>query len=189
MSEFSLNPYSRKHALHQGRQLRSLVRDQAAWLPQERPGLLERYKRLPDAIKNVVRLAGDSALRAFLIERNGYPRGIATVITGQAVHHPQAGDIEGTDLDYWLVPNARREEHLFVARRLIAFQRQYAPESTPLATIPRYSAPEHVAQGIPRFLTLHDEIVHLEPVGADPYDISRHSEPVAFYVGVPQPRE
>ncbi len=114
------SPKQALKSLQQGRDIYHLVDAEKDWLEGVFPGTVERNRTFLSSWKNVVRIARNEQMKAFIVRQDKITKGLATTIFGQSIIHPSDGrQFTGTDLDYWLVPGLSMEEHNRVARRLV----------------------------------------------------------------------
>ncbi len=101
-------------------ELQRLVRDERDQLEVINPGLIRRTRDYPHALRNVMRVHEAKSLHVFYVPgRRLAFDGIATVITGHRMMHPEEGFVAGHDLEYWLRQDASDDRHREVARALI----------------------------------------------------------------------
>lgn len=115
-----LEAYDQMSLVSQARDLTHLTTSQP-WLENVNPGLVSRYESTLQAARNVLRIARDDTIDAYIVrdEQERCAQGIATVIRNQYIHHPDSGEVFGDDLDYWLVEGSDEELHDTVAARLL----------------------------------------------------------------------
>ena len=106
----------------QGLKISKLVNNQDEWLKNTFPRTYEGYKQPTQAIKNVGRLALKyKEVKASIIysPHNHEVIGLSSAVKNQTIIHPKIGEINGTELYYWLNPDADDFHHKLVARELI----------------------------------------------------------------------
>ncbi|MFZ1324055.1 MAG: hypothetical protein WAQ57_02750 [Candidatus Saccharimonadales bacterium] len=85
-------------------------------------GLAARYARIPDALKNTMRLALDKQLHAFIIreKRVAAALGIATVMRDVSIRNRSGLVIQAHDLDYRLFNGASDAQHYNAAELVVS---------------------------------------------------------------------
>lgn len=125
-------------AFKQGRDLHALIKQERDALEEAQPDTATRYRTVPSAIHNVRRLARRHIFYNGMIVRDDTDRaiGAASAITNHTIKHPDLEQpVVGTDLDYWLFPNATQEQHRATAEKLIEFSGRLALNREGLARI------------------------------------------------------
>jgi hypothetical protein len=123
MAEVRIEAYSRKvpRAIHQGWDIRGYIKRHGDWIGPDSETVY-RYRTLPNAVKEVHRLAGMEAAYHPFIARRGKNEvaGLATVYTGAGIQHPELPHPTiGADIDYTLTENASDGQHLAMVRALL----------------------------------------------------------------------
>ena len=116
----TLEPYNaRLYVAAQGKQLHALVDKAKPWLEAVTPGTVERYRDIPHAIANVRRITTAEGMQAFIIKEHRVALGIATLIFDQTIIHPEACEVQGTDVGYWVAEDVDDALHRRIARDLM----------------------------------------------------------------------
>lgn len=108
-----LEKYSFYKSPLQGREIHQLVVSEKDRLDQERPDTLKRYADDIVSMRSIARIALSKEVMAFIVRDDKLDRaiGIATVIMNQAVVHPEIGEIQGNNLDYWIKESCEESIH------------------------------------------------------------------------------
>ena len=181
----TLEPYNaRLYVAAQGRQLHQLVQKAQPWLEAIAPGTVERYRDTTHAIANVRRIATAEGMQAFIIKEHRVALGVATLIFDQTIVHPDAGEVAGTDLGYWVAEDVDDVLHRRIARELMQkneyvmdMRNEGVPvehhEYTLVTAVPTMLEPEHRPRGLEATMQPVGEPASLEvPSGTDTYGVT-----------------
>ncbi|HVV67314.1 MAG TPA: hypothetical protein VHB72_04610 [Candidatus Saccharimonadales bacterium] len=178
-----LEPFSEHEygALSQARSLKPLINRERGWLQAVQPGTVERYQSVLKGAKNITRIAKgwrdhETPVEASIIRRGNIAIGIATVIHGQQIVHPEKGVFTGNDVDYWLRLREGLEAHEEVARELLSRAGQ-------TAMVAIVGGHPNSPQGLERFMTPVGEPGQLAAGDTeDVYDVARAGRVSQLYV-------
>jgi hypothetical protein len=177
----AMEPFStsRIYAVFQALRVSGLVKRESGWLQQEQPGTVQRYERLGKAQRNIRRLAASQELSAYGIHApSGASIGLATVIKGQHVIHPHAGEIMGDDIDYWLGSAQTNDVHAAVVKRLCDRQGNRPTFATIVLNGTQATAK---ADSFGYYMNPVDGPTELIAAADDYYDVARKGEIVQVY--------
>lgn len=168
--------------------MRGLARTYSDMLDSSNPGITERYRSYPKAVKNVLRIINDPNINAFLlfaeVDEPDPAIGVATVIFDRALHiQPENGESSRTgiftDIDYWvgkdetgsdlIHPDAHRE----IGEILVAHATIKRPYDQILVST---RAGEQFPAGLDRrndFQGFNANPVRISSVDGDPYGVTR----------------